>query len=77
MNILSQRDLKERKGVPWSREHTRRMVKAGQFPKPFKLTENGKNFWDEAEIDQWLEQRANKRGEPVKQHTHVEVPHDR
>jgi predicted DNA-binding transcriptional regulator AlpA len=53
------------------------MVKAGQFPKPFKLTENGKNFWDEAEIDQWLEQRANKRGEPVKQHTHVEVPHDR
>jgi predicted DNA-binding transcriptional regulator AlpA len=57
MKVLSQRDLPS-KGIPWSREHTRRMVKSGQFPSPFKLTANGKNFWNETEIDAWLEKRA-------------------
>jgi predicted DNA-binding transcriptional regulator AlpA len=60
MNILSQRDLKAKKGIPWSREHVRRKVNAKEFPAPFKLTDGGKNFWNEAEVDQWLEQRANK-----------------
>jgi hypothetical protein len=59
MKVLSQRDLPS-KGIPWSREHTRRKVKAGEFPAPFKLTSRGLNYWDEAEIDEWLEQRANK-----------------
>jgi predicted DNA-binding transcriptional regulator AlpA len=60
MNILSRRDLAEKKGIPWSREHIHRKVKAGEFPAPFKLTSRGLNYWDEAEIDEWLEQRANK-----------------
>ena len=60
MNILSQRDLKD-KGIPWSREHTRRMWTAGKFPKPFKLHDRGWNVWDEGVIDAWLEERASQR----------------
>jgi predicted DNA-binding transcriptional regulator AlpA len=71
MNILSRRDLAEKKGIPWSREHIHRKVKAGEFPAPFKLTSRGLNYWDEAEIDQWLGQRANKRSE-ARQATHPE-----
>ena len=56
MKVLSQRDLPA-KGIPWSREHTRRMWKSGQFPKPFKLGGNW-NYWLEDAIDDWLEKRA-------------------
>jgi predicted DNA-binding transcriptional regulator AlpA len=59
MKVLTQRDLPA-KGIAWSREHTRRMVNAGKFPDPFKLTEKGKNYWDEAVIDAWLEEQAKK-----------------
>jgi predicted DNA-binding transcriptional regulator AlpA len=57
MNILSHHDLREKKGIPWSREHVRRMVKSGQFPRPFKMTPKGRNFWSEDDIDAWLELR--------------------
>jgi predicted DNA-binding transcriptional regulator AlpA len=60
MKALSQRDLRELKGVSWSREHVRRMVKAGKFPAPFKLTDKGRNFWNEEAVDRWLEERAAK-----------------
>jgi predicted DNA-binding transcriptional regulator AlpA len=60
MNILSRRDLAQKKGIPWSREHIRRMVKAGKFPAPFKLTDGGRNFWSEEAVDRWLEERAAK-----------------
>ena len=59
MKALSQRDL-HTKGIPWSREHVRRMVKAGKFPSPFKLSEKGRNFWSEEAVDRWLEERAAK-----------------
>jgi predicted DNA-binding transcriptional regulator AlpA len=57
MKVLSQRDL-QTKGITWSREHVRRKVKAGEFPSPFKLTDKGRNFWDEEAVDRWLEKRA-------------------
>ena len=60
MKVLSQRDLLS-KGITWSREHTRRMWEAGRFPKPFKLSDNGWNVWDESVIDNWLEERAGRR----------------
>jgi hypothetical protein len=55
--VLSQRDLAA-KGIPWSANHTRRKWKAGEFPVPFKLTDKGRNFWHEAEVDDYLNQRA-------------------
>jgi predicted DNA-binding transcriptional regulator AlpA len=60
MKILNQRDLSS-KGISWSREHCRRMWEAGKFPRPFKLTDNGRNVWREDEIDAWLEERASRR----------------
>jgi hypothetical protein len=35
---LTQKDLKQ-KGIPYSRQHIERKVKAGTFPAPFKLPE--------------------------------------
>jgi predicted DNA-binding transcriptional regulator AlpA len=60
MRLLSQADLAS-KGITWSREHVRRQWKAGRFPKPFKLSDGGRNVWNEEEIDSWLADRA-KRG---------------
>ena len=57
MKVLSQRDL-QTKGITWSREHVRRKVKTGEFPPPFKLTDKGRNVWDEEAVDRWLEERA-------------------
>jgi predicted DNA-binding transcriptional regulator AlpA len=60
MKVLSQRDLPV-KGITWSREHTRRMWEAGKFPRPFKLATKGWNYWNEDEVDRWLEERASRR----------------
>jgi predicted DNA-binding transcriptional regulator AlpA len=60
MKVLTYRDLAS-KGIPWSREHVRRMVAVGKFPAPFKLVERGWNVWNEDEIDAHLEQRASRR----------------
>lgn len=62
MKVLTQRDLPA-KGIKWSREHTRRMWKAGQFPKPFKVNVGaGWNYWLEDAIDEWLKERAGTAG---------------
>jgi prophage regulatory protein len=53
MKVLVFRDLRDR-GIPWSRQHIHRLVKAGKFPAPFKLGENT-NAWFENVIDQHLE----------------------
>lgn len=34
-------------------------VRDGKFPKPFDL--NGTGVWDEAEVDEWLQQQKEKR----------------
>jgi hypothetical protein len=36
---LTQKDLKTRKGIPYSRQHVMRKVDDGTFPPPFKLAE--------------------------------------
>lgn len=37
--VLNQKDLKARKGIPYSRQHVMRKVDDGTFPPPFKLAE--------------------------------------
>jgi hypothetical protein len=32
---LTQHDLKDKKGIPYSRQHLDRKIKGGAFPKPF------------------------------------------
>lgn len=37
--VLTQKDLKDRKGIAYTRQHIERKVKDGTFPPPFKLAE--------------------------------------
>jgi len=57
MRLLSFPELRTEKGVRYSRQHLHRLVKAGKFPRPIKISgaANGANAWDEDEIDQHLE----------------------
>jgi predicted DNA-binding transcriptional regulator AlpA len=53
--ILTFRELKPRKGWPYSRQHTHRLIRAGRFPRPRKLPGGGLfNIWDEDVIDAFL-----------------------
>jgi prophage regulatory protein len=53
MRVILYRELKSRKGIPYSRVHLRRLEAADKFPKSFKLGENT-IAWDEDDIDQHL-----------------------
>jgi prophage regulatory protein len=48
-----------RKYVPYSRSHVTRMVNAGTFPRPYKLSP-GCAVWSEAQIAEWLRERTEK-----------------
>jgi len=52
-----------RKGITFSRIHLWRLVRAGRFPAPIKPSgdPNGRNAWDEAEIDQHIADRKAER----------------
>jgi prophage regulatory protein len=52
--LLSPDELKDLKGIRFSRQHLHRLIKAGRFPKPVKLGEST-NGWVESEIDQYIE----------------------
>ena len=65
MRLLTFKQLKTEKGHPYTREHTRRLVKAGKFPEPIKVGDN-RRAWVEDEYDAHLQrlaaQRATKPG---------------
>jgi predicted DNA-binding transcriptional regulator AlpA len=56
MRLLSDVDLKEKKGIDFTRDHRRRLIEDGKFPKPVKPGGgiNARNAWLEHEIDQYL-----------------------
>jgi hypothetical protein len=61
LRILMRRDLKERKGISWSRQHLDRKIKSGTFPPPDGKTSDSPtapNFWFEHTIDRYLRERA-------------------
>jgi prophage regulatory protein len=60
MRMLSYKDLKPAKGIPYSEEWIRSLIEAGKFPRPVRLGEKRVGFV-EAEIDQWLKDRAAER----------------
>ena len=60
MRVISTDQLKPLKGIPYTDDHLRRLVKQGRFPAPIKLGP-GKNAWLETEIDDWLKARAAER----------------
>jgi predicted DNA-binding transcriptional regulator AlpA len=54
VRVLTFKDLKERKGWKITAVHTRRLILAGKFPRPFKTGEAGLNYWLESDIDAYL-----------------------
>lgn len=59
-SILTCREVCSRVGM--SRTHVHNLIAKGQFPKPFKLYEGGRNNgWLASEIDQWVSTRAKAR----------------
>ncbi len=60
MRMLDLSDLRDRKGIKFSRQHLYRLVKAGKFPRPVKLGGNT-NAWVEAEVDKYLTRRVEER----------------
>lgn len=46
--------------VPYSMNHIRRLEKAGQFPKRFRIGAN-RVGWVRAEVEQWLNDRMGER----------------
>ena len=61
--LLSYSQLEPLKGITYSRQHISRLEKSGEFPHRFQLSpgKNGRKFWWEHEIDEWLKSKANTR----------------
>ena len=60
MRLLTFTELQRKKGIPYCRDHLRRLVKAGQFPRPIELGTR-RIAWAGDEIDAHLEQLVAKR----------------
>jgi predicted DNA-binding transcriptional regulator AlpA len=59
MPLIDFKDLKARKGIPFSDTTLWRMVRDGRFPRPTKI--GRRNCWDEVEIDQYIEDQLAQR----------------
>ena len=57
MRILSFPELREKKGIVWSRVHVDRMIEAGKFPRKVHIGEQTVG-WIEDEVDEYLKARA-------------------
>jgi predicted DNA-binding transcriptional regulator AlpA len=52
--VLTRPELKTEKGIPYSRQHIDRKVRAKQFPAPFKTPDGLINLWFDDVIDDYL-----------------------
>jgi predicted DNA-binding transcriptional regulator AlpA len=60
MRLLTFTELQRQKGIPYCRDHLRRLVKAGHFPQPIELGAR-RIAWAEDEVDAHLDQLVAKR----------------
>ena len=59
MRLITFKELKPLKGIPFSREHLRRLEAAGKFPKRIRIAEGGDAYgYVEKEIDEYLVARV-------------------
>jgi prophage regulatory protein len=65
MRLISFKELKPQKGIPYSRDHLRVLTKENKFPPPLALSEKS-IAWLESDIDAWIEARAALRDQPSK-----------
>ena len=62
MKLIDFKDLYPVKGISYSRDHLRRKVKAGEFPKPIQLSPH-RIAWIELEVDEHLATKERARQE--------------
>ena len=62
MKVLSYDELRNLKGVRFSRVHLWRLEKDGKFPKRVRLSAN-RHGWSDEEIDGWIAERMAARNE--------------
>jgi predicted DNA-binding transcriptional regulator AlpA len=55
--FISYAELKERYGLPWTRQHVDRLVKADKFPPKINLTEHRVGWWSD-QIEEWIAARG-------------------
>ena len=72
MRFIRFSQLKEKKGITFTRQHIGRLQKAGKFPRSVPLGENTKPFIEE-EIDEYLASRVAER-DARQQQQRQEVP---
>ena len=59
VRLITYKELRPLKGIPFSREHLRRLEADGKFPKRVRLAEGGDYYgYVEKEIDEYLAARA-------------------
>jgi prophage regulatory protein len=46
-------ELKDRHGLPWTRQHVDRLIKKGKFPEKVKLSEHRVGWWSD-QIEAWI-----------------------
>lgn len=64
MRLITFKELKPLKGIPFSREHLRRLEAVGKFPKRVRLAEGGDYYgYMEKEIDEYIAARAAARND--------------
>jgi prophage regulatory protein len=62
MKLIPYSDLKEKKGIKYSRVHVSRLEKADKFPKHVNLGPQSIG-WLEEEVDAWIAAKAAERSE--------------
>lgn len=63
MKLVDFKQLENKWGITYSRDHLRRKCKAGDFPKPIPISDR-RIAWLEDEIVAWLNGRAAERDLP-------------
>jgi prophage regulatory protein len=64
VKLIDFKSLAPAKGINYSRDHLRRKCKAGEFPKPVRVSEH-RIGWVEAEVDAWLTAKEQARDTSV------------
>jgi prophage regulatory protein len=64
VKLIDFKSLAPAKGINYSRDHLRRKCKAGEFPKPVRVSEH-RIGWVEAEVDAWLAAKEQARDTSV------------
>jgi predicted DNA-binding transcriptional regulator AlpA len=60
VKLIDFKSLGPLKGINYSRDHLRRKCRAGEFPKPIRVSEHPIG-WIEAEVDTWLDAKERAR----------------